>query len=221
LEQKEIKTFERILKLINSDLPKAILETNKLDLKDRDRLNQFLANRTLHTESARYRGRVVEMSIYLEFVLANLLSQYFAKEEKMELLNSIVFDRMDLQRKLNTLKIILKTQHVNIWKAENPNLKKIDKLITFRNNIAHSVLNSSPEYFQKISKMVEQLNKQGKEADFLEEIEFGFFENNKWILKAIKWSEIEDYHKGIYDGISTIENIGKQIIADYEQTAEN
>jgi hypothetical protein len=219
---KEKETFDRILNLINSDnFPKVMTEMKKLDSKTKDRLNLYLANRTLHTESARYRGRVVEMSIYLELNLANLLSQYFAKDEKKELLNSMVFDRMDLQRKLNTLKNILKTQHLEIWKAEQLNLKKIDKLISFRNNIAHSVLNSSPEYSEKIRKKVNQMTKEGKTANHLDEIEFGFYENHQWIFKTIKYSEVGEYHKGIYNGISNIENIGKQIIPNFESTTEN
>jgi hypothetical protein len=173
---------------------------------------------TLHTESARYRGRVVEMSIYLELILANVLSQYFAKNEKKELLNSMVFDRMDIQKKLNTFKNIVKTQHLEIWKTEQSNLKKIDKLISFRNNIAHSILNSSPKYLEKIRKKVNEMTKEGKSANHLDEIEFGFYENHKWIFKTIKYLEIEEYHKGMYDGVSHIENIGKKIIPNYELT---
>jgi hypothetical protein len=221
LEEKEQKVFEKILKLINEDFQNAILEIKKLDSETKERLSKFLSNRTLHTESARYRGRVVEMSIYLELVLANILSQYFAKDEMKELLNSMVFDRMDLQRKFNNFKNIVKTQHKDIWKIEQSSLKKIDKLITFRNNIAHSVLNSSPEYSEKVKKKINKLTAEGKKINHLDEIEFGYYENQKWIFKAIKWSEVNEFHKGIYDGINQIERIGKIIITNYESISEN
>mgnify|MGYP003635777401 FL=1 len=197
-----------------------MVEIKKLNPDSIERLHQYLANRTLHTESARYRGRVVEMSIYLELVLAKILSKYFATSEKVGLLNSMVFDRMYLQRKLNTLKTILKTQYPNIWRKENINFKKLDKLIIFRNNIAHSVLNSSPEYSKKIREQSMEFIKKGKKDKFLDGIEFGFYENHNWVFKNIKWNEIEAYHKGIYNGINKIEDIGKQIIPEYEITLE-
>jgi len=217
----EEKKFNRILELINTDIRKAVTETNKLDPKSRDRLKHFLAHSTLHTESARYRGRVIEVSIYLELTLAQILSNYFAKKDKIELLNSIVFDRMDLQRKLNTLKSILKLEHASIWKKELQNIKKIDTLISFRNNLAHSVLNSSPEYLKKISEKVGLLSSKGIVANHLDEIELGFYENNNWVYKKIKWSEIEEYHREIYNAIGKIQSIRKQITPDYEPTSSD
>ena len=222
MRNKENQIFARITNLINSDdFSKAVAEINKLDADTKDRLDRYIANTTLHTESSRYRGRVVEMSIYLELILANVLSQYFAKDDKKELLNSMVFDRMDLQRKLNIFKKIVKTQHLELWKSEQTNLKKIDNLITFRNNIAHSVLNSSPEYLDSIRKKVNQLTSEGKLATHLDEIEFGYFENQEWIYRPVKWTEIEKYYKGVFEGVNKIESIGGKIIPNYDSTIKN
>lgn len=213
-EQKQ--KFNEIRNLISSnEMHLAANEMGKLTPQTRDRCHMYLANNMLLTESARYRGRVIEMSINLELVLANILSQYFAAEAKIELLNSMVFDRMDLQKKLNILKSILKTKHVDIWKKEQLHLKSIGKLIFFRNDIAHSHLDSTQKYLDTLKKKVDLMISKGIYQENLEEIQLSFFENHKWVSKKVKWQDIVKYHKGIYNGVNKIDYIGNQIISKY------
>jgi len=216
ISESDERLFERLMHLINTDMQAAVIQSRNLTEEQKVNFQSFLANRTLHSESARYRGRVIEMSIYLEMIIANVLSNYFGKEDKISLLNSMIFDRMDLQRKLNTFKSILKNQHPAIWRKENTAIKKIDKLIAFRNNLAHSMLNSTSEYTNKLKEKMDSMTEQGKIVEKMEEIEFGFYENHQFVFKPITWEEVNAYHKGIMDALKKIEEIAHQIIKDYK-----
>ena len=209
--------YNKIISLLDSNIVEATKEMSKLDSNAKEEFNLYLTNRVMHVESAKYRGRVIEMSVYLENVLARFLSYYFASENKREILNSMVFDRMDLQRKLNTLKSIIKTNHPKVWKREQSKLKRIDKLISFRNNLAHSVLNSTYEGKNKLMEKVKKLESTGSNMKQLDEIEYGYFDNHSWVVKIFNVDELNKYLSEIHESIDLIEEIGNELIENYDR----
>lgn len=209
--------FDQIIQLLKSNSPLAKEAMGKIYPDQIDEFNLYLSNIVLHEESARYRGKVIEMSIYLENILAWFLSYYFAVEEKRELLNSIVFDRMDLNVKLNKVKTIIKVNHSKLWVQYRTKIKKIDKLISFRNDLAHSVLNSTLEGKSNLISKVKQLEDVGNEMIHLDEIEYGYFDNHSWVFHSVTVNEINDYIKNMNESIELIEELGVEIIPNYKR----
>ena len=207
--------YIKIINLLRTNERLAMIEMNKLSQEELLEFNRFHINIVLHEESGNYRGKVIGLSIYLENVLANLLSYYFANEVRRQLMNSIIFDRMDLQKKLNTLKTILKVNHQSLWKKESNRIKAIDKLIAFRNDMAHSVLNSTNEYESHLMDKVKKWNEENSDIQRLDEFEVGYFRDHKWVNKRIKVEQINDYIEKMKTAIDFVDELGFQLVDNY------
>ena len=214
METPKEKKLDEVLFLLEQDIRSAIIASKALNKGEYEVFQHYLSNMILHAEAAQYRGKVMEMSIILEVKMAKVLSSYFGAKEKVDALNSMIFDRMDLQKKVNVFKTILKVKHPQVWERERTLVKKIDKLISFRNNLAHSMLNSTLEYNKKFRRNIEAIMKEGTGAGKIDEVEF--FENHDFVFRTIKREEISDYHQQMFQIFKDVDRITKEILPSYE-----
>lgn len=120
---------------------KEITDTNKIDY-----LN------SLNEKASEFRGKIINHAIYIEMILSDTLAYYFCNdEEKKNLCFSIVFNNIELtfSAKIKILDTIFKINEPEL-KAKFPKL--IDKLTNIRNcrnRIAHSLLDTTPEFIEK------------------------------------------------------------------------
>lgn len=209
-------SLKDVISLLHRDFSAGRVAAKSLNEEEYRHFQHYLSSLILHSEAAQYRGKVVEMSIYLEAVMAKVLSCYFGAKDKLGVLNSIVFDRMDLQMKINKFKTILKILHSDVWKREMRLIKEIDKHIAFRNNLAHSILNSTREYDNEFRKKIDDFIKGESNEKKIDQVEFGYFDNHKFVYTAITRENVEQYHQSMIQVIKDIERIAKEIIPDYE-----
>ncbi len=164
----------------------------------------------LFSQSAKYRGKVIDITIILEMLLAQILSKYFTNDEEKEItINSFVFDRMQLSSKFNLLKKILKIKHIKVWKKYQKDLKEIGELIEFRNNLAHSVLDSSEVYIESLKEKGINLAKTNK-GD-LEEIQIGYLQDEDYKYEKITKKQVDDFYSNCYAKIELLEDIANEI----------
>lgn len=208
--------LEDVLNLVEVDMRAAVLAAKSLNKEDYEYFQHFLSNMILHAEAAQYRGKVVEMSIILEMKLARILSIYFGAKDKVGALNSMVFDRMDLRRKINLFKTILKTRHPEVWRKEKTVIREIDNLIDFRNNLAHSMLDSTLEYNKEFRKKIKTIMKEGQKAGKIDEVQFAFYENHEFVFRTIKRDDVTDYHQRMFQIFGEVDRITKEIFPAYE-----
>lgn len=144
------KRIQAIIRRAIDGEPDAIAQMISLTGEDKEHASYLLAMNFLYSESSKYRGKAIDVMIFLEMSLSQILSNYFVEDNtsKASLLNSFVFDRMMLSAKFNLFKRILKTKHETVWKEYHQEVKEIGELLEFRNNLAHSMLNSSEDYIR-------------------------------------------------------------------------
>lgn len=212
LEQK----LQQIVSKIFAGDPSVAADIEKLTPYEANQLDHMFAMQFLFSESAKYRGRVIDITIFLEMALAITLSKYFSEQnqKKESLLNAYIFDRMPLGQKLTLLKNILKDAHPELSSKYSKDLSEISRLIEFRNNIAHSMLNSTPAYLSKISEKLKKLRTQGYPKDnrdeFLE-IEITYYQNGKVINRRITRNDIDTHHTSCIEKVAWLEQLRQEL----------
>lgn len=205
-EETERKLQKIISGISNRNLEDA-MEFSKLNNNEKEQFNYLLTMNFLFSQSAKFRGKVIDITIFLEMTLGQILADYFAKDSiKSTTLNAYVFDRMQLSLKFNLFKKILKNKHLKIWNKFQKELKEISELIDFRNNLAHSMLDSSEEYINSILKKAKELK---FEQANLNEIQINYFTDNDFKEEKIKQTQIDDYYTNCSKKIKLIQEIAK------------
>lgn len=111
--------------------------------------NQIDACKKIH-ERARYiRGRFLNHVAVIEREIALILTDYFCRddEEKRELFFTAVITApfFSLSSRKDLLLKIIKNDYPGYWKKYSQTLKRLDEIISFRNKLAHSVVDVSEE----------------------------------------------------------------------------
>jgi hypothetical protein len=193
----------------NIDIATKFIELNS---KEKDQLMYLSTINFLLTLSAKYRGKVIDITIFLEMVLAQILSKYFTQdEEKESVLNSFVFDRMQLSSKFNLLKKILKTNHIKIWEKYDTDIKEIGELIDFRNNLAHSMLDTTPDYINKVIGETKDIVSEYKKRE-LDEIQIIYYTDLDSKTEKVSQKQVDDFYAKCYEKIELIQKISGEIM---------
>ncbi len=103
-------------------------------------------------EKARYmRGRFLNLVAVIERDIAIILTEYFCTEDenKRELFFEKVTEKLSLQKKKAVLIDIVKSDYPLFWNENKEILNQIEKIQTFRNKLAHSVIDVSDEALQR------------------------------------------------------------------------
>lgn len=211
----ENKLQQIVSRIFSGDQTVAI-EIEKLTPYEANQLDLIYAMHFLFSESAKYRGRVIDITIFLEMTLSTVLSKFFSEsnQKKESLLNAYVFDRMPLSQKLNLLKNILKDSHTELSNKYSKDMAEIGRLIEFRNNIAHSMLNSSPDYIGKISERLKKIriaSSQQINTDVFLEIEITYYQNGKVINKRITRNDIDNHHNSCLEKVNWLQRLLQEL----------
>jgi hypothetical protein len=110
-----------------------------------DRATHTAAER-LHAKAREYRGRFLNLIAVIERNLALLLTEYFCTSDsaKQEFFFDRIACKMSLEEKRTLLMEIGKRDYPTLWQEHTELLKDLQELQTFRNKLAHSVLDVSP-----------------------------------------------------------------------------
>ena len=108
---------------------------------------QILFSRKIH-ERARYlRGKFLNTVAVIERDIALIITDYFCNSDtqKRELFfrSIVTASFFSLRTKIEVLRIIVKNDYPRFWQRNNKALNILDKIIKFRNKLAHSVVDVS------------------------------------------------------------------------------
>lgn len=118
--------------------------------KDSDKGKQLKKITKLENE---IRGSYLNQSIHIEGLIGDIISRYFCIEEKRrKLLFSIVITESNLSfhKKVEILKKIIELQYPDMKVAYPTLIDTLEqKIIPFRNRLAHSMLDNSEDFLAK------------------------------------------------------------------------
>jgi len=144
--------------------------------------------RKLLSLSEKIRGSLLDLAIYNEGILSNIISQHFCPDDdRRALLFTLILNSADLKfsTKIEIFKNLLKLQYQSLIPKYPNVIKKLDRLRDFRNKLVHSILDTSDDFLAKQAtdriRLIQY--KGGREIKF----EITINERNK---KAEEWEEL-------------------------------
>ena len=146
----------------------------------RDTPENFAAVQKLHALAREFRGRFLNSVAVIEHDIAKLLTEYFCTSDafKQEIFFERIACRLSLEEKRNILIEIVKNDYPRYWKENGDFLKDLQEIQTFRNKLAHSILDVSDESLARpLDKGVGFI--QWKKGTPITEIEF-----DDWCVRA-------------------------------------
>lgn len=157
---------------------------------------------------------MIESCVAIEMNLAQLLSAYFTEEEstKYHILNSMVFDRMSLNEKIKKVKSILLKYHPNINKKYKGNLSNIEKLVKFRNELAHSLLSLTKDNIKNHSIHTDEVLSKNGYINELEYFIMSFYSDEELVSKKIKFKDIVRSIDSMLNENKVVMNIKNELI---------
>jgi len=107
----------------------------------------YAAARVLHARAREYRGQFLNLIACIEHEIAHILTEYFCLADPM--VRELFFDRIacrfSLEEKRTVLISMIKQEHPSFFKENSQYLNDIKELQSFRNKLAHSILDVSDE----------------------------------------------------------------------------
>jgi hypothetical protein len=109
--------------------------------------DKYKAARRLHEQARQYRGRFLNSVACIEHDLARLLTDYLCSpdESKRILFYENVATKFSLEEKKRLLLKIVEADYPNYWEEHEGILKSLSEIQTFRNKLAHSIIDVSDE----------------------------------------------------------------------------
>lgn len=110
-----------------------------------DYREKFHACEKVHEQARYFRGRFLNTIAVIEHDIAIILTLYFCTEDeqKRELFFSEIAGRMTLNAKKDLLVKIVKQDYPSYWKDDGQLLTTLSDIQTFRNKLAHSIVDAS------------------------------------------------------------------------------
>ena len=117
----------------------------------RDSNRSYGSAERIHARAREYRGRFLNLVAVIERDIALLLTDYFCTSDpmKQELFFDRVACRMSLEEKRTLLLEIGKRDYPTLWQRHTEFLKDLQELQMFRNKLAHSVVDVSPDALER------------------------------------------------------------------------
>jgi len=141
---------------------------------------RYKANRKLHESVRQIRGTILNSVAVVDIKISHILSFYFCSNEKRRgLLLSEVFTNQSygLRKKVLLLNKIVKAD-LDFYIEKNEWLfKDLNKLLKFRNDLAHATIDVSEKAHKNAEKQVG----------------FIFYKNGKRHIKVITFEQADDY----------------------------
>jgi hypothetical protein len=131
----------------------------------------------------------------------NFLENIFVKDKKKNtLLKSVILDRQNFSSKITWIKKILKIEHTEIYKKYESDLKEISRLIDFRNNLAHSILDSGEEFLNEI-----------KKNPLPERIRITYYKDDDMKTEVLTREDIENFYTDCYKSMTKMAALEKEL----------
>lgn len=101
----------------------------------------------IHEKARYYRGRFLNHVAVIEHELAKLLTEYFCNynKEKQELFFENIAEEFTLEKKKVLIFKIVQKDYPEYWKDNKNFLTRLDKIQSFRNKLANSIVDVSEE----------------------------------------------------------------------------
>jgi len=105
-----------------------------------------LAAQKIHEVAREMRGRFLNYVAMIEHEIGHILTNYFctSNEDKKELFFDKIATSLSLQKKGAILFDIIEKDHPNYWNEYKEVFRKLEEIRTFRNQLAHSIIDVSP-----------------------------------------------------------------------------
>jgi|688.fasta_scaffold886247_1 hypothetical protein len=173
-----------------------------LAAEDKEDFMSLLTINFLFSQSSKFRGNAIDIAIMLEAMLVEFLGKYFCKEDKKKntLLKSVILDRQNFSSKITWIKKILKIEHTEIYKKYESDLKEISRLIDFRNNLAHSILDSGEEFLNEI-----------KKNPLPERIRITYYKDDDMKTEVLTREDIENFYTDCYKSMTKMAALEKEL----------
>jgi len=173
-----------------------------LAAEDKEDFMSLLTINFLFSQSSKFRGKAIDIAIMLEAMLVEFLGKYFCKEDKKKntLLKSVILDRQNFSSKITWIKKILKIEHTEIYKKYESDLKEISRLIDFRNNLAHSILDSGEEFLNEI-----------KKNPLPERIRITYYKDDDMKTEVLTREDIENFYTDCYKSMTKMAALEKEL----------
>ena len=136
--------------------------------------------RELHDKAIEFRGVFLNRVACIEKKVSEIISEYFFvhDDDKKTLFFKKVMPMINLGKKKDILIQIVKTDYPQYWKEYESTFYDIQKISEFRNALAHSVIDTSPEALEySIEKGVSFV--QWNDGEPITDEEF-----NDWLVRA-------------------------------------
>jgi hypothetical protein len=100
-------------------------------------------------QAANRRGLIINLTIELEKIIELRIGYYFCKDEKLrEELEDLVLVNLQLSSKIKIITSLYRTHSPEIFQAHPKLEKDLEKIRKYRNELAHSWLDTSVTFFQ-------------------------------------------------------------------------
>lgn len=96
------------------------------------------------------RGPYLDQAITIELLVGDIISQHFCPEEdRRNLFFSLVISELNFFAKIRILEKLLELRYPDLVKKHPTIISELEKVRSFRNRIAHSMLDTSDEFLAK------------------------------------------------------------------------
>lgn len=112
---------------------------------------EHIAASKIHERARQFRGVFLNHIAVIERDIALLLTEHFCREDptKQQMFFDEIACKFTLERKRTLLIEIVKSDYPSYWRENGQPLKDLQLLQSFRNKLAHSVVDVSPEALRR------------------------------------------------------------------------
>jgi len=113
--------------------------------------DKYLKVKEIHEKARQHRGRFLNSVACIESKISRILTVYFCADnkEKQELFFETMLIVLSLEQKKALLIKIIKKDYPRFYKENQRILKDLDNVQTFRNKLAHSVIDLSDDALKR------------------------------------------------------------------------
>jgi len=176
----------------------------QLTQEDKENLMNLATLNFILSESAKFRGKVIDAAIFFEAVITETLGNYFVggnESKKNTLIKSLVFNRQNISSKISLLRKILQIEHKELYEKYKSDFADADKILIFRNNIAHSVLDTSDKFRKEMVK-----------NPLFDGVKINYYQNAEFKTELITQKIVDNFYSDCYKLIGKFVNLQNELL---------
>lgn len=148
--------------------------------------------------STEIRGKFLDQAIPIEWIIDDIISQHFCPEETRRMLYfSSVPPELTFFSKTRIFKTILEICYPDLLEKHHNVMKEIEKIRNFRNKIAHSILEATPNFLKN---------------GYNDRIRLGYYEKGEKKCLVVKKEDIKEKLKACSRVLIALKDVQKEVI---------